>query len=238
MHQNCPLWFSGDELAHRRKHTTYNMFYAILRMGSDNEEDKNQIRELQERCRIMDARRGYEPEDDSNFSSEAVEILRNASRHVTYLINEGYNLKRSVIFAGDHYLLSKRQRLAVMRSVATEEQLKERRYKLVPIGNLFGREVWIDGFNTIITLEVILNRSPVFLCMDGTIRDLAALRGTYRIIPETENASRIMYDMLQEAGVSKINILLDEPVSNSGRLKTLLAEVGEEYSPELDIQII
>ena len=161
------------------------MFYAILRMGSDNEEDRNQIRELQERCRIMDARRGYEPEDDSNFSSEAVEILRNASRHVTYLINEGYNQ--------------------------------------VPIGNLFGREVWIDGFNTIITLEVILNRSPVFLCMDGTIRDLAALRGTYRIIPETENASRIMYDMLQEAGVSKINILLDEPVSNSGRLKTLLA---------------
>ncbi len=74
--------------------------------------------------------------------------------------------------------------------------------------------------------------------MDGTIRDLATLRGTYRIIPETENASRIMYDMLQEAGVSKINILLDEPVSNSGRLKTLLAEVGEEYSPELDIQII
>ena len=61
-----------------------------------------------------------------SYYSEAVEILRNASRHVTYLINEGYNLKRSVIFAGDHYLLSKRQRLAVMRSVATEEQLKER----------------------------------------------------------------------------------------------------------------
>ena len=64
----------------------------------------------------MDARRGYEPEDDRNFSSEAIEILRNASRHVIYLINEGYNLKRAVTFTGDHYLLSKRQRLAVMRS--------------------------------------------------------------------------------------------------------------------------
>ncbi len=186
----------------------------------------------------MDARRGYEPEDDNNFSPKAVELLRNASRHVTYLINEGYDLKRAVSFVGDHYLLSKRQRLAVMRSMAAEGQLKERRYKLVPFSDLSGREVWMDGFNTIITLEVILSRSPVFLCMDGAIRDLAALRGTYRIIPETENASRIMYDMLQEAGVSKINILLDEPVSNSGRLKTLLAEAGEEYSPELDIQII
>ncbi|MCR5789462.1 MAG: DUF434 domain-containing protein [Lachnospiraceae bacterium] len=186
----------------------------------------------------MNARRGYEPEDDSNFSSEAVEILRKASRHVTYLINEGYNLKRAVTFVGDRYLLSKRQRLALMRSVATEEQLKKRRYKLVPARDLSGREVWIDGFNMIITLEVILNQSPVFLCMDGTIRDLAALRGTYRIIPETENASRVLYDMMQEAGASKLNILLDEPVSNSGRLKTLLAEVGEEYFPELDIQII
>ncbi len=73
--------------------------------------------------------------------------------------------------------------------------------------------------------------------MDGTIRDLAALRGTYRVIPETEKAARLFFDILKEAGVSKINILLDEPVSNSGRLKTLLAEVHEDYSVELDIRI-
>ena len=75
--------------------------------------------------------------------------------------------------------------------------------------------------------------------MDGTIRDLAALRGTYRVIPETERAAKLFFDGLEEAGVSKINILLDEPVSNSGRLKTLLAEVheGYRYPMELDIQI-
>ena len=45
-----------------------------------------------------------------------------------------------------------------------------------------GNEVNIDGFNIIITLEVLLCDSILFSCMDGTIRDLAALRGTYRII--------------------------------------------------------
>jgi len=50
-------------------------------------------------------------------------------------------------------------------------------------------------------------------------------------------AARLLFDILKEAGVSKINILLDEPVSNSGRLKTLLAEVHEDYSMELDIRI-
>ena len=33
-------------------------------------------------------------------------------------------------------------------------------------------------------------------------------------------------------------ILLDEPVSNSGRLKTLTADIGEEFAFGLDIQIL
>ena len=75
--------------------------------------------------------------------------------------------------------------------------------------------------------------------MDGTIRDLAALRGTYRLIPETEGALRLMFDVLQEASVGKLNILLDEPVSNSGRLKTLIADTAEnKYSFDLDITIL
>ena len=74
--------------------------------------------------------------------------------------------------------------------------------------------------------------------MDDAIRDLAALRGTYRIIPETGEAVRMILDVLQEASIRKVNILLDEPVSNSGRLKTLIAETAEgNYEFDLDIQI-
>ena len=73
--------------------------------------------------------------------------------------------------------------------------------------------------------------------MDGAIRDLAALRGTYRIIPETAEAARTLFSALAEMGARKVNILLDEPVSNSGRLKTLLAEAGEGIPFSLDIEI-
>ena len=186
----------------------------------------------------MDAKRGFVPEDVKNFSPQALEIMRTASRHVCYLINEGYDLKQAATFVGNHYLLSERQRLAIMRSVATRAQIENRQKKQVPITGLPGGEVWIDGFNTIITLEVLLSDSILFSCMDGTIRDLAALRGTYRLIPETEKAIRMLFDLLQEAKVSKVNILLDQPVSNSGRLKTRMAEIGEEYPFELDIQIL
>ena len=182
----------------------------------------------------MDAKRGYSPEDEKNFSPDAVERMRIASRHIQYLINEGYDLKQATVFVGNHFLLSERQRLAIMRSVAKDQDLAERKSKQLPLSELKGKEVWIDGFNTVITLEVLLSDSLLFTCMDGTIRDLAALRGTYRLIPETTEAVRLMFDILQEASVGKVNILLDEPVSNSGRLKSLIAETAEsKYSSSL-----
>ncbi len=186
----------------------------------------------------MDAKRGRVPEDERNFSPEAVRTLREASRHVLFLINEGYGLRQASTFVGNHFLLSERQRLAVARSVAAKEQLELRKKKEVPLTGLAGGEVIIDGFNTVITLEVMLCGSPLFKCMDGTVRDLAALRGTYRIIPETHDAVRIMLDALRDAGVSSAAVLLDEPVSNSGRLKALMADAAEGYPFSLDVRVM
>ena len=182
----------------------------------------------------MNAKRGYVPEDERNFSASALEIMRTASRHICYLINEGYDLKQASTFVGNRFLLSERQRLAIMRSLATTEQLSARREK----ERASGGEVWIDGFNTIITLEVMLSGSLLFRGMDGLIRDLAALRGTYRIIPETEAAVGMLLDALREMRTETVHVLLDEPVSNSGRLKALIAEIGEGYPLDLDIQIL
>ena len=117
---------------------------------------------------------GYVREDERNFAPEAIHIMQTASRHVRYLINEGYDLKQASTFVGNHFLLSERQRLAIMRSLATDEQLAGRRDRQVQITDLGEKEVWIDGFNTIITLEVMFSEGILFECMDGTIRDLAA----------------------------------------------------------------
>ncbi len=186
----------------------------------------------------MNAKRGYVPEDERNFAPEAIHTMQTASRHVRYLIGEGYDLKQASTFVGNHFLLSERQRLAIMRSLATGEQLVVRRSRRVQMSDLEGKEVWIDGFNTIITLEVMLSEGILFECMDGTIRDLAALRGTYRLIPETSEAVLMLFQTLQKAKISKATILLDEPVSNSGRLKALTADTGEEFAFGQDIQIL
>lgn len=187
----------------------------------------------------MNAKRGFVPEDEKNFAPEAIERMKTASRHITYLLNEGYDLKQATVFVGNHFLLSERQRLAIMRSAASDAQISERKKKQISIEKLKGKEVWIDGFNIIISLEVLLCDSLLFACMDGTVRDLAALRGTYRLIPETAKAIELMFDVLREAGTGRMNILLDQPVSNSGRLKSCIAEIAEEKGiSDLDIQIL
>ena len=184
----------------------------------------------------MNAKRGYLPEDERNFSPAAIQIMKTASRHICYLLNEGYDLKHASTFVGNHFVLSERQRLAIARSVAADKQLRIRKEK--EKASLDGAEVWVDGFNTIITLEVMFSDSVLFDCMDGTVRDLAALRGTYRIIPETEKAVHALFDTLKVQIIKTAHILLDEPVSNSGRLKTLLADIGEEYPFGIDIRVL
>ena len=144
----------------------------------------------------MNAKRGFVPEDERNFSPEAVETMRRASRHILYLINEGYELKSAATFTGNHFLLSERQRMAIMRSIGKSERIKDRISKKIPLTELSGKEVWIDGFNTIITLEVMLSDSILLDCMDTCVRDLAALRGTYRLIPETDGAAAMMLSLL------------------------------------------
>ncbi|MGI6736823.1 MAG: DUF434 domain-containing protein [Anaerovoracaceae bacterium] len=186
------------------------------------------------------AKRGFVPKDARFFSADALPLLRTAARHIRFLINEGYDIKSASTYVGNHFLLSERQRLALVRSLATDRQLAGRRRRECTTADLHGRTAHVDGFNTIITLETALCDSPLFRGMDGAIRDLAGLRGSYRLIAETSAAIRLLLDRLQRAEVRKAVIYLDAPVSNSGRLKQRIAELYEAKSPAmgLDLQVL
>ena len=180
-------------------------------------------------------RRGYVPNDSKEFNEEALRVLKYAAEDLYYLLNRYYKIKGASTLIGNHYMLSERQRLALVRAISPKADLKKRKEKecLWPI-----EEVNIDGFNTIITLEVALSGSLLVRGMDGTIRDLAGLRGTYRIIDKTYLAAKYLFEALEEKGVKKAHIFLDAPVSNSGRLKQLLLEKAEGYQVSVEVEVI
>ena len=181
--------------------------------------------------------RGYAPEDKTEFGSAAVPRLHKAAQNLYYLLNEGYPIKGASVFVGNHYLLSERQRLALVRAVSSQESIENRKNK--ELHNLpKDCVVHIDGFNTIITLEVALSGSLLLRCMDGTVRDLAALRGTYRLIDKTSQAIVMIGQMLEKSGIGKAVFYLDSPVSNSGRLKEQIGTLLGDYPFELQLEVI
>lgn len=74
--------------------------------------------------------------------------------------------------------------------------------------------------------------------MDGTIRDLAGLRGTYRLIDKTQIAIMLIGEMLEKNKVGKAIFYLDAPVSNSGKLKERILELLNEFSFEVRVENI
>ncbi|MCH5266854.1 MAG: DUF434 domain-containing protein [Lachnospiraceae bacterium] len=181
------------------------------------------------------ARRGFVPTDDRDFGEEGIVKLRKAAEEVYYLLCRGYPVTSATKFVGNHYLLSERQRLSLARVVSAEEKILARKSREVT--DISGETLYIDGFNVIIGLEIAYSDSMLFQCMDGTIRDLAGLHGTYRLIQQTNSAITALLQTLEELEVGKAVIYLDKPVSNSGRLKQRIYELADNINYELEVQI-
>lgn len=181
--------------------------------------------------------RGYVPKDQIEFGDAWKCKLNQAGEELFYLLNHRYSIKSSSVFIGNHHGLSERQRLAVARIISPKTCLELRKDKELSELEL-SKTVYIDGFNTIITLEVALSQSLLITGMDGTIRDLAGLRGTYRIIDKTEYAVQLILQTLDELSILSAVIYLDRPVSNSGRLKALICEIAKSYRVNVSVEVI
>lgn len=186
-------------------------------------------------CKVV--KRGYFASDEKEFKGIHLDKLYKAGQDLYYLLNQGYNIKGASVFVGNHYLLSERQRLALSRAISPEKNIKIRKDKEIK-DNLENSVVNIDGFNTIITLEVALSNSLLIKCMDGTIRDLAGLRGTYRIIDKTELSIMKIGETLEKHKIKKANFFLDAPVSNSGNLKKKIEELLKNFTFEVEVMNI
>jgi len=187
-------------------------------------------------------KRGYEPKDAMEFGAKVAEKLNAAGQELVFLLNRGYDVKSASTFVGNHHLLSERQRMALARIVSTASAVQRRKRKeLIQAPDY----LVLDGFNTIITLEVALSGSLLLEGMDGTIRDLAGLRGSYRIVDKTIQAVELLIARFEKLGVKKALFYLEQQVSNSGRLRALLlgkangrgVEVQAELHPSVDGQL-
>jgi hypothetical protein len=168
--------------------------------------------------------RGPHPQDRALFAEPALPVLRQAVADLSWLVGRGYSEDASLELVGNRFQLKERQRVAVRRSACSDAAQARRLDRRLGLDACRGRPIAVDGFNLLITVESALAGAVVLRGRDRCCRDLASVWGTYRRIDETGPALDLILGTLRQAGIGEVDWLLDRPVSNSGRLKGLIAE--------------
>ena len=182
--------------------------------------------------------RGPHPADAKLFVPAAISDLRSALADFSLLLTKRYAEKSALKLVGDKFSLTERQRLAIMRSACSDQQLTSRKKREIQVAELGGWPIVIDGYNLLITIEAAMSGACVFKGRDGCFRDLASIHGTYRKVTETIPAVQLIGKFLKEHNVDNCLWLLDSPVSNSGRLKTLIGKLAEKSDWNWEIELL
>ncbi len=172
--------------------------------------------------------RGPHPEDRQLFDVERVASLRAATRDLSWLLTQGYASTSALKLVGDRHRLNVRQRLAVARCACGDPEVTRRQRHEVQLSDLGNQELWIDGYNVLTSLEAALSGAVILAARDGCYRDMASMHGNYRKVAETIPVIHLVGELATQWHVAACHWLLDQPVSNSGRLKTMLLEVSQE----------
>jgi len=144
--------------------------------------------------------------------------LQEAAEDFRYLLNRGYPRKAALELVGNRYGLTSDERHLLHRGIFSDADSKSRRKSKIPIGKVRNRDLAIDGYNILITIETGLSDRPLILGDDGFIRDISGLSGNFKKTEKTEEAFQLILDIVKRVKPLKTLFLFDSPISMSGEL--------------------
>ena len=180
--------------------------------------------------------RGPHPKDAELFSPEKIPMLREAVADLSLLMERGYASKSSLELVGNHFQLHERQRVAVARCSCGDAALELRLNK--EVSKAKNQTLHLDGYNIIMLVEAALGGGVILRARDGALRDLASEHGNFRRVEETGPALELIAQYLDELRVQNCVWWLDAPVSNSGRLRSLILEVAASAGREWRVELV
>jgi hypothetical protein len=182
--------------------------------------------------------RGAHPQDATLFAPPMWPALRSAVVELSWLLGHDYATPSALKLVGDRHNLTERQRTAVMRCACSDTAMKTRLVRQVDPRSIGGRQVWIDGYNVLTTVETALAGGVVLIARDSCFRDIASMHGTYRKVEETSAALELVGRSLASRDITSVTWLLDKPVSNSGRLASIIRELAGARGWKWEVEIV
>lgn len=181
--------------------------------------------------------RGAAPRDERLFGADQIVAMRRAAADLCWLLDRDYAARSSIELVGNHHNLTNRQRMALSRYACSAQAVGRRAERRVDPAELRGQELWLDGYNVLTVIESALAGGIVLPGRDGCCRDIAGIHRRYRKMNETVPALKLVGEAVSAMGVSVCRWLLDQPVSNSGRLKTLILETASHAGWNMEVEL-
>ncbi|MHC1631229.1 MAG: DUF434 domain-containing protein [Methanotrichaceae archaeon] len=137
-------------------------------------------------------------------------------------MDQGYHSRSAIRFVSNHYRLPEEKRFTLARVVIPAKVAKSRQRKQIPLNELRGQNLIVDGYNVLITTESLLIGAQVYRCDDGFLRDTRGIFGNYKPSDLTISVLDEIFFLLKESRAARVRILLDQQISKSGELASII----------------
>ena len=108
------------------------------------------------------------------------ENLQKAAEDFRYLLNRGYPRKAALEIVGNRYGLAFDERHLLHRGVFSDADSESRSKKIISIKAIKNKDLAIDGYNVLITVESGLSGRPLIHADDGFVRDISGLSASFK----------------------------------------------------------
>ncbi len=166
-----------------------------------------------------------------------MEKFKNAVNDYRYLQNNQYSNKSSLKLVGDRYKLTHIQRNCLFRGVFPNIIAEKRKTKIISSKTVNNKNLGIDWYNVLISIETYLKGMLVFIADDGILRDVSEVHGSYKKGKVTVRAINLIIEEIFLLKAGMLFIFLDSPIAFSGEMAELLRDRLKSLK-NLDISVV
>ena len=157
------------------------------------------------------------------------EKLLKPARDIRSLLRWGYPKFATISFVATHSRLSVEERHILTRVIMPTDRIVSRINKKMTCTGIKDRDLLLDGYNVLLSVDSLLKKELMWFCDDGYIRDTRFYFSKAKQAEGIEESLDLVLIFLSEAHPKSAIFLLDAQISRSGELAGLIRRKMNEY---------
>ena len=157
------------------------------------------------------------------------EKLLKPARDIRILLRWGYPKFATIGFVATHSRLSVEERYILTRVIMPPNRIVSRINKRISCTSIKDRDLLLDGYNVLLSVDSLQKNEPMWYCDDGYIRDTRYYFSKSKQAEDIEESLDLVLKFLSNTHPKSALFLLDAQISRSGELAGLIRRKMNQY---------